>query len=208
VSHVAGWVIVWILVVFAILAALTEVYFKRSKQRERDRMDREWRATEAQIRSSLNSMDRRSLIADVRARASQHHDYLNQICLYTATALNAPAAVITVVEHEGQRWLAYHGADWCGEESRSGAILPLETSYCKYVVVTDQPLVIADSLKDIRVRTADGLTKEEVRAYIGAPVHAEDGTPVGSLCVFDNKPRNWSQRDQSIVSSFADLVRL
>jgi GAF domain-containing protein len=91
---------------------------------------------------------------------------------------------------------------------QAGVMTPLQTSYCKYVVATDQPLVIADSLTDIRVRTADGETKRNVRAYIGAPVHSAEGIPVGSLCVFDVNPRDWTQRDQSIVSAFASLVVL
>lgn len=203
------WGVFWsILAVFAVLCVITEIYLKRRKQRERNDQDRQWRETESKIRDSLDSIDRRSVIADVRGRASENKAYLTQVCLMTATALNAPAAVITVVEHEGQRWLAYYGADWCGEDVRAGVIAPLQTSYCKYVVMTDQPLVIADSFTDIRVSTADGLTKENVRAYIGAPVHTDDGTPVGSLCVFDVKPRDWTQRDQSIVSAFASLVVL
>jgi GAF domain-containing protein len=203
------WGLFWsILAVFAVLCVITEIYLKRRKQREQTDQDRQWRQTESQIRDSLDSIDRRSVIADVRGRASENKAYLTQVCLMTATALNAPAAVITLVEREGQRWLAYYGADWCGEDVQAGVMTPLQTSYCKYVVATDQPLVIADSLTDIRVRTADGETKRNVRAYIGAPVHSAEGIPVGSLCVFDVNPRDWTQRDQSIVSAFASLVVL
>jgi GAF domain-containing protein len=203
------WGLFWsILAVFAVLCVITEIYLKRRKQREQTDQDRQWRQTESQIRDSLDSIDRRSVIADVRGRASENKAALQHICQATATALGAPAAVITVVEIEGQRWLAYYGADWCGEDVQAGVMTPLQTSYCKYVVATDQPLVIADSLTDIRVRTADGETKRNVRAYIGAPVHSAEGIPVGSLCVFDVNPRDWTQRDQSIVSAFASLVVL
>lgn len=197
-----------LLAAIAVVLLVVEVIWHRRKKAERERQDAQWRATEASIRQELADPARQGVLKDVRLRAASNQAHLAHLCRTTATALGAPAAVITVVEHQGQRWLAYYGADWCNEDIRSGLIAPLETSYCQYVVATNQPLVIADALSDIRVRTATDATKVAVRAYIGAPVHTEDGVPVGSLCVFDFKPRKWSERDQAIVSSFASLVAL
>lgn len=196
------------LVLVVLVVVGVEVTWKHRRAAEHERQDQQWRDTEQAIRANLADPDRQSLIEDVRLRALSNQASLEHICQATATALGAPAAVITVVEIEGQRWLAYYGADWCGDDIRDGSPAPLETSYCQYVVANDQPLVIADSLNDVRVRTATDQTKHDVRAYIGSPVHAANGVPVGALCVFDTRPRRWSPRDEAVVSSFASLVLL
>lgn len=193
-------------VVIALSGIIAECVIQSRRRDRHEQMDAQWRATENEIRTVLADPRRQQVIEDAKLRAVSNQAQLNQLCMATATALMAPAAVITVVEHEGQRWLAVYGAEWCGVQI--GQMQDLDSSYCKYVVATDEPLVITDALKDIRVRTSAVSTLQEVRAYLGAPVHALDGTPMGSLCVFDIKPRRWTERDRVTVASFASLVSL
>lgn len=187
----------------------TEFVWHQRKVQARDSMLREWDTTEASIKRVLTQPGRQDLIRDVVLRARAQQAQLDHLCQATASALNAPAAVITVVEIDGQRWLAHYGADWCRDDMKFGLIAPLGTSYCKYVVTSDTTLIITNSLKDIRIQTStDTKTRSAVQAYIGAPVHTADGVPVGSLCVFDNKPRKWTKRDRVTVESFASLVKM
>lgn len=183
-----------------------EVFWRGKRSRLVDQQAVEWADTQRSIRDVLASQEHRAVIQDVRLRAVSNQAWLNQVCESTATALSASAAVITVVEIEGQRWLAYYGAEWCG--GGLGLVEPLDSSYCEIVVATDQTLVVADSLRDIRLRTKDDKAKQKVRAYLGAPVRTVNGTVVGSLCVFDDKPRKWTQRDRSTVEAFSELVLL
>lgn len=191
-----------------ILLLVVEGMWVRQRKHRLATQEQEWADTQVSIRRTLRDPGRQTVLKDVRLRAISNQSQLDQVCESTATALQAPAAVITVVEHEGQRWLAYYGAEWCDDETKAGLLQPLETSYCQYVVATDHTLLIADALKDVRVRTNTDGTKKMVRAYLGAPVHTADGTVVGSLCVFDAQPRKWSPRDRAVVESFAALVAL
>lgn len=202
-----GGVVAAVVFVLAVVVTCEIVWFWH-RRRLRLIQDAQWRAVETDIRERLADPHRQEVIEDVRLRALSNQAQLSQLCQATATTLRAPAAVITVVEFEGQRWLAFYGAEWCDPSGPSGNLQPLDSSYCQYVVAHDQPLVITDSLKDIRVRTTRSEVLSEVRAYLGAPVHTADGIPVGSLCVFDNRPRKWSERDKSTVKSFASLVAL
>lgn len=190
------------------MAACEYAWARRRKKRSEEQED-QWYQTHESIRNALAQTDRQqTVIQDVRLRAISNRALLAQVCESTATAIQAPAAVITVVEHEGQRWLAFYGADWCPEEPRSGLMMPLDTSYCQYVVTTEQPLVITDSLHDYRIARNSIATKGAVRAYLGAPVRTADGTVVGSLCVFDQVPRKWSMRERAVVEAFAAIVVL
>ncbi len=191
-----------------ILVCLEVFWIRQSRKNLIEQQEGEWLSTRASIQATLSDPVRQQSVAEAMFRSVSNKALLDQVCESTANALSAPAAVITVVEHEGQRWLAYYGADWCSEDVRQGLLEPLETSYCQYVVVSDETLVILDSFTDIRVRTNSQDTRRTVRAYIGAPVHTADGHVIGSLCVFDQNPRKWTTRDRVVVESFASLVRL
>lgn len=89
---------------------------------------------------------------------------------------------------------------------------PLSRSFCKLVVSTGEPLIVDDSLEDLRVRDNPVIGELGVRAYLGVPVFDPDGKPVASLCVIDGKPRRWSGEEQTILEKLGrcvtDAIRL
>ena len=194
--------------VLAGVAFLLETLLVRSKRREQERQNQEWERTLANIRETLDSQERQQITDDVVLRNESRKAMLDQVCKVTADLLHSAAAVITIVEHAGQRWLAYYGADWCSDETRLGLLQPLETSYCQYVVATERPLLVSDALKDLRLVNNDDETKRQIRAYLGVPVYSHEGAVVGSLCVFHNEPRRWSKKDLTIVQSYAQAIVL
>lgn len=203
-----GWLALALICLAAVLAVGTECYWAWSRRKRSREQEREWITVLDDIRTTLKSQDREEHIQDVLLRNESRKALLDQVCRVTADSLHAPAAVITVVEYEGQRWLAYYGAEWCSEETRAGLSQPLETSYCQYVVTTGQPLSVTDSFKDIRLVNNDPQTRAMVRAYLGAPVFSEEGVAIGSLCVFHYKPRNWSAKDRATIQAYAETVVL
>ena len=74
---------------------------------------------------------------------------------------------------------------------------PLSRSFCRHVVAADEPLVIRDSLEDHRVWDNPAIEESGVRAYLGTPVHDPHGAPVASLCVIDDRSREWSDADRA-----------
>lgn len=72
---------------------------------------------------------------------------------------------------------------------------PLSHSFCQYVVVDGQPLVIEDAHADHRVRDNPAIEALGVVAYLGVPLRDPDGVTSGSLCAIDHQPRQWSDRD-------------
>ena len=169
-----GWLMVVIIAVAVFGAIGLEGYWSLSRRRRTRSQEREWSLTLDDIRTTLQSQERQDVIRDVLLRNSSRRALLDQVCRVTADSLHAPAAVITVVEYEGQRWLAYYGADWCSEETRAGLSQPLETSYCQYVVTTGESLSVTDSFKDPRLAHNDPQTRSMVRAYLGAPVFSDE----------------------------------
>ena len=120
--------------------------------------------------------------------------------------LDAPTSLVSFVQPERDRqfFKARVGTD--------RTQTPLSRSFCRYVVAEDEPLVIEDAIEDHRVWDNPVIEEDGVRAYLGAPVHDPEGVAVASLCVVDERPRNWSESDRATLEGLArcvsDAIRL
>jgi PAS domain S-box-containing protein len=81
--------------------------------------------------------------------------------------------------------------------------LPLELSICQHVVSSRSPLVVSDTAADPLLRDNLAVTKYGLRSYAGLPLLAGDGSAIGSLCVADTRPREWTQSDVLMLTSLA-----
>jgi signal transduction protein with GAF and PtsI domain len=74
------------------------------------------------------------------------------------------------------------------------------------VVSSGAPLVVADAREDPLLRTNPGVVENGVVAYLGVPlVDAGDHT-LGTLCVIDSQPRQWSAAEVETVRELARTV--
>ncbi|HXI98392.1 MAG TPA: PAS domain S-box protein, partial [Gemmatimonadaceae bacterium] len=79
---------------------------------------------------------------------------------------------------------------------------PLDLSLCQDVVCTGVPVVISDVQADpaFADRNARG------RAYAGVPLTTDEGYVLGSLCAYDDAPREWTERDISALTALSAAV--
>jgi PAS domain S-box-containing protein len=107
---------------------------------------------------------------------------LTAITDFAATLCQAQVALVSFVEEHRQWFAARTGLD--ARET------PRETSFCAYAMLGDEVMVVPDATRDERFAHNVLVTGEpSIRFYAGAPLVAEDGTPMGALCVFDSRPR-------------------
>lgn len=89
-----------------------------------------------------------------------------------------------------------------------GQDLPLALSLCAVTVTADRTLVIPDALQHPTYRDHPLVTAgPKVRLYAGHPLTSLDGWRIGSLCVMDDKPRDFTENDIRDLRSFAQLVQ-
>lgn len=82
--------------------------------------------------------------------------------------------------------------------------VPREDSFCRYVVVQEQPVVVQDASKDGRFSTHPAVTGEEhIRFYAGVPLLNRDGHVLGTVCAIDRQPRSFGNRDLRILQELA-----
>lgn len=117
--------------------------------------------------------------------------------------LGVPVALVSFVTDDRQ---VFASAEGLAEPYASSRETPLELSFCQHVVTTDEPLVVTDADADPRVRGNGAIEVLGVRAYLGVPLRAPGGEPLGSLCAIDSTPRQWTAADLDALRDIADAT--
>jgi diguanylate cyclase (GGDEF)-like protein len=115
-------------------------------------------------------------------------------------ALQVPVAAISLL-NEDKQWFK-SAAGWGISE------LPRDQAICKLTVESDRLLTIADTLADPRVAALPIVTgAPRFRAYAGYPLADEHGNAVGTFCVFDLKPRDFTPADRQTLVDLAAMAQ-
>jgi DNA-binding response OmpR family regulator len=116
-----------------------------------------------------------------------------------AAALDAPIALITLVDRDRQWFKSHLGFDF--------SETPRDIGFCSHAVLADAPLVVADALQDDRFADNPAVVGDpHVRFYAGVPLHSSDGSCVGAFCIVDRKPRRLSPAQLRMLEDIAKLV--
>ncbi len=118
-----------------------------------------------------------------------------------ARLFDVPICLLSLVDADRQWFKSVVGLG-IKESSR-------DVSICAHVVGTGSPVVVEDTLHDLRF--ADNPFVREhprVRFYAGCPVRAPSGEILGALCVMDHEPRSFPQRKLTLLQELAALAEL
>ncbi|WP_226661765.1 GAF domain-containing protein [Alteriqipengyuania lutimaris] len=117
-----------------------------------------------------------------------------------AERFGTPIALMSLVDADRQWFKAKVGLD-VDETPRSVA-------FCAYAIQGDDVMVVEDARDDERFsRNPLVLDDPSIRFYAGAPVTAEGGDKLGTICIIDRKPRHdFSEADRKALTKLAAEV--
>ncbi|MDH4438943.1 MAG: sensor domain-containing diguanylate cyclase [Rhizobium sp.] len=85
--------------------------------------------------------------------------------------------------------------------------LPRGDTFCRYVLETENQLVVQDTLLDERFCRHPAVTNPpHIRFYAGFPLRTDEGHIVGTICAIDSKPRSFGRRDTRVLEELAGAV--
>ena len=120
-----------------------------------------------------------------------------------ARFLAAPVALVSFVDQDRQ-W--FKSALGLPEPYASQRQTPLSHSFCKAVVATRSVLLIEDARLDPRVAGNLAIRDLGVIAYLGVPLVSGSGYVLGSFCVIDGAPRQWTSEQVATMQELAAVV--
>jgi GAF domain-containing protein len=130
------------------------------------------------------------------------NDYFNSFAKIVGTAFNAPIALVSLVGDEDVFFRGNYGMEGTNR-------VPRGKSLCSLAILNPAPTIFKDAkeepclLRNPLVTGTFGL-----RFYAGAPLITSDGYNIGSVCIVDKVPRNWTEADTRILQKFSEVAML
>lgn len=127
-----------------------------------------------------------------------HEERFDRVTRIAQRLFDVPISLVSLVDETRQWFKSCQGLD-ASETHR-------DISFCGHAILGDSVFVIEDATLDARF--ADNplvVGQPYIRFYAGFPLKAPDGRKMGTLCIIDRKPREFSHDD---TQSLRDLGRM
>ncbi len=117
-----------------------------------------------------------------------------------AQVAQVPMATINLITDSEQHQVATHGFD--------ASVCRREDSMCNLVLDAGAPVIVPDASEDERFRDNPFVTGVigNVRFYATHPLRTPEGVVIGTLCVFDERPRRLTEEQKHALVGLADRV--
>ena len=127
----------------------------------------------------------------------------DRITTKLARIFEVPIALITFLDRDRQFFKSQTGLP---EDLAMARQTARSVSVCGHVVAKNQLLVIEDLARDRRFANNPLLREHGIRFYMGVPLLAPNGQPIGSLCLLDMKPRRVTEREKRLLQEYATEI--
>jgi CheY-like chemotaxis protein len=127
---------------------------------------------------------------------------LERITDLAAAHFGVDQASVNIIGEHSQEFLACHGG---AEEWET---MDREDSICTFTILEDAgSMAVPDVTEDPRFESrSEALIGLGIRAYLGANLTTSAGLTIGSLCVYDDDPREFTGEDEAYLRDLADVA--
>jgi GAF domain-containing protein len=155
------------------------------------------------VQAEITDPDRLRSLYATGLLDSPPDELYDRITRAAAAALDAPAASLTLVDVDREFFKSTVGMNIESPQDRQ---TPLARSVCQYAVASGTSLILGDARTDPVFKHHPAVLDGTVVAYLGIPLTDTDGNSIGTLCVFDDRPRAWGTGHLQVLSDLAKLA--
>ncbi len=121
------------------------------------------------------------------------------LAILASDLLGTPMALISLIDADRQWFKACVGLDL--DLAETGR----EIAFCNYAIADPHsPFVVVDATRDERFVTNPFVVESpNIRAYAGAPIRSREDLPLGTLCVLDTRPREFTPEQLAQLTMLA-----
>lgn len=142
---------------------------------------------------------RLQVLLDLNLLDSPPDERFDRITRLAARLFGVPTALVSLIDAERQWFKSRVGFD--------AAETPRSTSFCAHAILQDDVMVVQDACKDERFAASPLVSGDAgVRFYAGSPIEIDDGTRIGTLCIIDRVPRDFSHDERTLLRDLAGIV--
>lgn len=127
---------------------------------------------------------------------------LHELVEEASRRVGADIGMCNLVLDQAQMFTASTGIDGMWFDEAGGT--PVEWSFCVHAVERDAPFVVEDATADPGLAENPMVADGTIRSYLGVPLHAADGTPVGALCTIAQTARSFTSVELRTLRELAD----
>ncbi|WP_089246171.1 GAF domain-containing protein [Rhodococcoides kyotonense] len=156
------------------------------------------------IERALDDPDRLAAVERTGLLDSPKEDSYDRLVAMVVDALQVPSAAVSLIDNRRQFYKSAVGLPVELEEARE---LPVNDSICQYTIDGGQLLVVEDARVHELLKDHPAVLNKLAVSYMGVPLKDDQGHAVGTLCVWDEQPREWTVGHQQILQDLAWIVR-
>jgi diguanylate cyclase len=143
--------------------------------------------------------DRLKALAEYRILDTGPEEAYDRIAELARKIFAMPVSLVSLIDERRQWFKAHPGMPV--------AWVPRRDALCAHTILRNGVLVVPDALSEPMFADNPMVTGAPgIRFYAGAPLRTADGLPLGTLCVIDHEPREFSTEDEAILQDLAQLV--
>jgi diguanylate cyclase (GGDEF)-like protein/PAS domain S-box-containing protein len=144
-----------------------------------------------------NEADRLRAVHQTGLLDTRSEDEFDSLVRLASVVCNTPIALVTLLDDRRQWFKARVGLD-AAETDR-------DIAFCAHTILEPDIFLVEDARQDPRFAKNPLVTGDlGIRFYAGVPLSADDGLPVGTLCVIDRSPRGLSSLEREALLLLAE----
>ncbi|MES2565573.1 MAG: GAF domain-containing protein [Bacteroidota bacterium] len=126
--------------------------------------------------------------------------YFNAIAVTIAKTFNAPIALVSLVASEHVEFKGNYGMEGVYTVDRG-------LSLCSLAILDPDPTIFPDARKEPCLLNNPLVAGEfGLQFYAGVPLTTKEGYNIGTVCIVDKEPREFSEKDTALLSKFSKSI--